>query len=100
MQNKNKYDINLQTIPFPKISRLFNFLQQDFNNVNKTLTRVAARNAITEEILFDGLLKDNVGLSHNFLDLSWTACCSWFYDNPEFCFIKDITYNWKIIFDH
>ena len=55
------------------------------NNDSKAFEqKLSARNIITEEILFDGLLKDNVGLSLNFLVLSWNVCCNGFWDEPQF----------------
>ena len=54
------------------------------NNDNKAFEqKLSARNIVTEEILFDGLLKDNVGLSPNFLVLSWNVCCNGFWDYPQ-----------------
>ena len=60
------------------------------NNDNKALEqKLSAGNIVTEEILFDGLLKDNVGLSLNFLVLSWNVCCNGFWDDQRFM-INDI----------
>ena len=51
--------------------------------------KLSARNIVTEEILFDGLLKDNVGLSLNFLVLSWNVCCNGFWEDQPFL-VNDI----------